>query len=68
MRSLNQCAQCAHGVSESVVPMAVVAGDVVVFGRVEGRGGGVSQGRAEADGGTAQMVAGSLIRADSPIR
>jgi len=38
MRSLNQCAQCAHGVSESVVPMAVVAGDVVVFGRVERRG------------------------------
>jgi hypothetical protein len=38
---LNQCAQCAHGVSESVVLMAVVAGDVAVFGRVEGRRGGV---------------------------
>ena len=35
MRPLNQCAQCAHGASESVVPMAVVAGDVVVFGGVE---------------------------------
>ena len=35
MRALNQCAQCAHSVSESVVPMAVVAGDVAVFGRVE---------------------------------
>ena len=46
MRALNQCAQCAHGVSESVVPMAVVAGDVVVFGRVEGRRGGVSQGKS----------------------
>ena len=40
MRALNQCAQCAHGVSESVVPMAVVAGNVVVFGRVEGRRAG----------------------------
>ncbi len=47
MRALNQC---AHGVSESVVPMAVVAGDVAVFGRVERRGEGVSQGRAEAGG------------------
>ena len=50
MRALNQCAQCAHSVSESVVPMAVVAGDVAVFGRVARRGGGVSQGRAEGDG------------------
>ena len=41
MRALNQCAQCAHGVSESVVPMAVVAGDVVVFGGVVGGGVGV---------------------------
>ena len=37
---------------------------MVVFGRVERRGGGVSQGRAEAEGGQAQMVAGSLIRVD----
>jgi len=48
MRSLNQCAQC--GFSESVVHMAVVAGDMAVFGRVERRGGGVSQDRAEAVG------------------
>ena len=39
--------------------MALVAGDVAVFGRVEGRGGGVSPGRGEAEGGQAQMVAGS---------
>jgi len=41
MRSLNQCAQCAHGVSESVVHTAR-----------GGAGGGVSQERAGADGGT----------------
>jgi len=35
MRPLNQCAQC--GFSESVIHMAVVAGNVAVFGRVEGR-------------------------------
>ena len=28
----------------------MVAGDVAVFGRMEGRGGNVSQGRAEAEG------------------
>jgi len=51
MRSLNQCAQC--GFSESVVHTA----------RGEA-GGGVRQGQAEAEGGQAQMVAGSLIRVD----
>ena len=45
MRALNQCAQRAHGVSESVVHTA----------RGEA-GGGVSQGRAEADARQGQMV------------
>ena len=57
MRPLNQCAQCTHGVSESVIPMAVVAGDVVVFGGGEGRWGGVIQGRVGVNGGPGQMVA-----------
>jgi hypothetical protein len=43
---LNQCGQCAHGVSESVVRAAAATvdggprtdGNVAVFGRVEGRG------------------------------
>jgi hypothetical protein len=38
MRALNQCAQC--GFSESVVPMAGDAGDVVVFGE-----SGVGEGK-----------------------
>jgi hypothetical protein len=50
MRPLNQRAQ--WGFSESVVPMAGHAGDVVVFGGVERRRGGVSQGRAEGNEGT----------------
>ena len=44
--------------------MAVGAGNVAVFGRVERRGGGVIQDRAEAGGGQVQMLAGSLIRVD----
>ena len=49
--------------------MAVGAGNVAVFGRAARRGGGVSLDRAEAEGGQAQMVAGSLIRRplDKPI-
>ncbi len=64
MKPLNQCAQCAHGVSESVIPMAGHAGDVVVFGGMERRRGGVMQGRGGADGGEVHMLAGSLIRVD----
>jgi len=37
--------------------MAVGAGDVAVFGRVARRGVDVSQGRAEAQRGQAQMLA-----------
>jgi hypothetical protein len=44
--------------------MAVVVGNVVVFRRVERRRGGVSQDRAEAERGQAQVLAGSLIRVE----
>ena len=49
--------------------MAVVAGNVAVFGRVEGRGAGESQGRAGGEGGQMQMVVAARNgRGDKPLR
>jgi len=58
MRSLNQCTQCAHGVSESVVPVAGHAGDVVVFGGVERRRGGVCQGKSGLTSRVSRLAGG----------